>query len=107
MKQTVAYLILADVSASMVAVSESSRNEGTLRNETIIVHVSHHCCFNYHLPPHPLVSNNCVVYTEWPTSSFTEIHIFKILIIIKTTCNKKNKAKLLKLRYQFRKKKGT
>ena len=34
MKQTVAYLILADVSASMVAVSESSRNEGSLRNET-------------------------------------------------------------------------
>jgi len=34
MKQTVAYLILADVSASMVAVSESSRNEGPLRNET-------------------------------------------------------------------------
>jgi hypothetical protein len=34
MKQTVTYLILADVSASMVAVSESSRDEGPLRNET-------------------------------------------------------------------------
>jgi hypothetical protein len=81
MKHTIAYLILADVSASMVAVSESSRDEGPLRNETNHSPHKPDCCFNYLLPLYSLVSNNCVVYTEWHINSFTDIHIFIYVFI--------------------------